>query len=258
MRRNLLKQIIWSIVVCAAVLFFAQACSDSTPSPTVGSAGIPVTGGTPPPAPSPADFVEVVDNSYFPLIPGTKWEYEIKQGDEVVEKDTVEVLNEKRKVNGIQATVVRDMVTIGEQLVEDTYDWYAQDKDGNVWYVGETVDNYVAGVLVNHSGSWEWGVDGAQPGIIMWADPSAHLNEEYYQEYYPGNAEDKGQVLSVNESVTVPLGSFEDVVKTFDFSALETNVKEHKFYAPGIGLIKEMDLNSGEEVVLAAFTSPMR
>jgi hypothetical protein len=124
--------------------------------------------------------------------------------------------------------------------------------------VGESVDNYIGGVLVNHSGSWEWGVDGALPGIIMWADPAAHLDQEYYQEYYPGRAEDKGQVLSVEESVTVPFGSFEQVVKTFDFSSLETRAQEHKFYAPGIGLIKEINLNGGEEVVLVAFTAPMK
>jgi hypothetical protein len=198
--------------------------------------------------------VDVVDNPYFPLIPGTKWEYEIKRGNVTIEKDTVEVLNEGREVMGIQATVVRDTVSVGDQIVEDTYDWFAQDKDSHVWYVGESVDNYVSGVLANHRGSWEWGVDGALPGIIMWADPSSHLNEEYYQEYYVGRAEDKGQVLSVNESVSVPFGSFENVVQTLDFSALEPNLKEHKFYAAGIGLIKEIDLNSGEEVLLIEFT----
>ena len=253
-----MKGIIKSIFVSIAILFFAQGCGQETESPTLNPPGIPVTGSTAQPTPSPADFVDTVDNPFFPLIPGTKWVYENRQGNEVTEKDTVEVLNEKREVNGVQATVVRDMVTFGDQLAEDTYDWYAQDKDGNVWYVGEAVDNYVAGVLVNHSGSWEWGVDGALPGIIMWADPSAHLNEEYYQEYYPGHAEDKGQVLSVDESVTIPFGSFENVLKTFDFSALELTAKEHKFYAPGIGLIKEVDLNGGEEVILVEFTSPTK
>jgi len=138
--------------------------------------------------------------------------------------------------------------------VEDTFDWFAQDKYGIVWYVGESVDNYKNGILTGHAGSWEWGVDGALPGIIMWADPSAHLNEEYHQEYYLGRAEDMGQVLSVNENVAVPFGSFDQVVKTFDFSTLETNAKEHKFYAPGIGLLKELDLNTNEELVLIKFT----
>ena len=240
------------------ILFLAVGCSSRTQNSTASPPESQPDGRVYTLDPRPADFVEGIDNPYFPLIPGTKLEYEIRRGDTVLERDTVEVLSEKREVNGIQATVVRDTVTVGDQLVEDTYDWFAQDKEGNVWYVGESVDNYIAGVLVNHSGSWEWGVDGALPGIIMWADPTAHFNEEYYQEYYPGRAEDKGQVLSVDESVTVPFGSFENVVQTYDFSSLETRAKEHKFYAPGVGLIKEIDLNSGEEMVLVAFTAPMK
>jgi hypothetical protein len=158
-------------------------------------------------------------------------------------------------VNGVQATVVRDTVSEGNQIVEDTFDWFAQDKYGNVWYVGESVDNYIAGILVSHAGSWEWGVDGALPGIIMWADPAAHLNEKYRQEYYLGKAEDMGQVLSVNESLTVPFGSFDQVVKTLDFSNIEAG-QEQKFYAPGIGLLKEMDVNGNEEVVLVKLAQP--
>ena len=90
-------------------------------------------------------------------------------------------------------------------------------------------------------------------GIIMWADPSAHLNEKYRQEYYVGKAEDMGQVLSVDESLTVPFGSFDHMVKTLDFSNIEAG-QEQKFYAPGIGLLKEMDVNGNEEVVLTQFT----
>ena len=251
-----MNRMIWSALVLVPVLILTAACSAASESPTTTPLESKPGEGVYAVDLTRTDFVEVVDNPYFPLIPGTKWEYEIRRGDTVIETDTVEVLKETREVNGIQATVVRDIVSIGDQMVEDTYDWFAQDKDGNVWYVGETVDNYVAGVLANHAGSWEWGVDGALPGIIMWADPSAHMNEEYYQEYYPGRAEDKGQVLSVNESLTVPFGSFEDVVQTLDFSSLETTLKEHKFYAPGIGLIKEIDLNGGEEVLLIEFTPP--
>ena len=166
-------------------------------------------------------------------------------------------------MNGVQATVVRDTVSeiargtvsTGNKIVEDTFDWFAQDKYGNVWYVGESVDNYIGGVLVSHAGSWEWGVDGALPGIIMWADPSAHVAEKYRQEYYVGKAEDMGQVLSVNESLTVPFGSFDQVLKTLDFSNIESG-QEQKFYAPGLGLLKEMDVNGNEEVVLTKFAQP--
>jgi len=288
-----MKPAIWLRFVLALIMLFSAACSTATQTPTaspVESQGTveftstvvppatipppetstPTAGTTASPTQTitlftesqgtyginltPADFVDVIDNPYFPLPAGAKWEYEIREGNGSKQKDTLEVLKETRNVNGVQATVVRDMVSTGDQIVEDTFDWFAQDKYGNVWYVGESVDNYVGGVLVGHKGSWEWGVDGALPGIIMWADPSAHLNEEYRQEYYLGQAEDMGQVLSVNESVTVPFGSFDQVVKTFDFSKLETNAKEQKFYAAGIGLIKEMDLNSNEEVVLIKMT----
>jgi hypothetical protein len=205
---------------------------------------------------TPADFVEAVDNPYFPLPPGAKWEYEIRQGNKSRQTDTLQVLKDTRAVNGVQATVVRDTVSAGDQIVEDTFDWFAQDRFGNVWYVGEAVDNYVGGVLVGHKGSWEWGVDGALPGIIMWADPAAHVDEKYRQEYYAGRAEDMGQVLSVGESLTVPFGSFDGVVKTLDFSNIEAG-QEQKFYAPGVGLLKEMDVNGNEEVVLTEMTQPV-
>jgi hypothetical protein len=201
------------------------------------------------------DFVLAIDNPFLPFIPGSRWIYEATLEDGTVERNEIEVLQETRNVNGIAATVVHDTVYAGGQLMEETYDWYAQDKKGNVWYLGEEVDNYENGVLVDHAGSWEWGKDGALPGIIMWADPSAHLNEEYYQEFYAGEAEDKGRVLSVTESITVPFGTFEDVVKTYDFSPIDKDLKENKFYAHGVGMVKEVDLNTGEEVVLIEFTT---
>jgi hypothetical protein len=302
-RSNLVKEAIYVRFVLVLILLFLVACTSQAKSPTTipnpietqpatelpstpAPTAIPPTEtltsvATSAPSPTqavelftesggvytvnltPADFVDVIDNPYFPLPAGTKWEYEIRNGNNPTQTDTLEVLKEKRAVNGVQATVVRDTVSVpapgtvssGNQIVEDTFDWFAQDKYGNVWYVGESVDNYIGGILVSHAGSWEWGVDGALPGIIMWAEPSAHLNEEYRQEYYVGKAEDMGQVLSVTESLTVPFGSFDQVVKTLDFSNIETG-KEQKFYAPGIGLLKEMDVNGKEEVVLIKLTQP--
>jgi hypothetical protein len=286
-----MKQAIFLPSVLGLMLLFSAGCSSTTPSPTpietqlvTEQASVPTSTAIPPTEPSvpaatsvpsptqpvslftesggdyhvnltPADFVEGVDNPYFPLPAGAKWEYEIREGNGSKQTDTLEVLKETRDVNGVRTTVVRDTVSAGNKIVEDTFDWFAQDKYGNVWYVGESVDNYIAGVLVSHTGSWEWGVDGAMPGIIMWADPAAHLDEEYRQEYYVGKAEDMGQVLRVDESLTVPFGSFERVVKTLDFSNIET-AKEQKFYAPGIGLLKEMDVNGSEEVVLVNYTQP--
>jgi len=204
-----------------------------------------------------ADFVARIDNPYYPLTPGAKWVYEATLEDGSKERNEVEVLAETRIVNGVTAIVVHDTVYAADnQLVEETFDWYAQDKNGNVWYLGEDVNNYENGTLVDHAGSWEWSKDGALPGIIMWADPAAHLNEVYRQEYYAGEAEDQGQVLSTGESVTVPFGSFENVLKTYDFSAIDPDIKENKFYASGIGVIQEIDQITGEEVVLIEFTAP--
>lgn len=205
------------------------------------------------PAISAADFVPVVDNPYFPLIPGTRWAYTGKLADGSTERIELEILHGTHMVNGVAATVLHDTVYQADQLVEETFDWFAQDKAGNVWYLGEAVDNYKNGVFVDHHGSWEWGVDGALPGVNMWANPAARLDQIYYQEYYAGAAEDQGQVLSASEQMTVPAGSFTDVVQTYDFSALDPELQEHKFYAPGIGNIKELNLLTGEEVVLIEF-----
>lgn len=200
-----------------------------------------------------ADFVPRIDNPYLPFIPGSKWVYEATLADGTLERNEIEVLQETRNVNGVPGAVVHDIVYAGVQIAEETYDWYAQDKDGNVWYLGEEVDNYKNGALKDHAGSWEWGKDGALPGVIMWADPSVHMNEEYYQEFYAGEAEDKGQVLSVSESVSVPFGAFENVVKIYDTSEIDPDLQEEKFYASGMGMVREVNRLTGEEVVLIEF-----
>lgn len=204
---------------------------------------------------NPADFVDVIDNPYFPRIPGTKYVYEGKTQDGL-ERIEIEILRETRQVMGITATVMRDTVYLNGELIEDTYDWFAQDKAGNVWYLGEDVKNYENGQLKDTAGSWEAGVDGALPGIIMYADHAAHIGETYRQEYYQGEAEDMAELLSVSESVTVPYGSFDNVVQTKDYTPLEPGLLEHKYYAQGIGVVKTVNLNTGEEVVLVEFISP--
>jgi len=204
---------------------------------------------------NPADFVDVVDNPYFPLIPGTNYVYELQTADGV-ERTEVEVLAETKEILGITATVVRDMVSMGDKMIEDTYDWFAQDKEGNVWYLGEDVTNYENGAVKDKAGSWEAGVDGAIAGIVMFGDPTAHVGETYRQEYYAGEAEDMAELLSVTESVTVPSGSFDNVVKTHDFSPLDPELQEEKYYAQGIGAVKVVDLTTGVEEVLVEFTAP--
>jgi hypothetical protein len=234
-------------IVAAAIAVFALYGAQ----PALSQANVPQ-------APDPAAFVAGVNNPYFPLVPGTRYVYEAKFSDGSTERDEVEVLSETRPIMGVTATVVHDQVFLDGVLMEDTHDWFAQDNAGNVWYLGEAVDTYKKnGKLSNqHKGAWEWGMDGALPGVIMWADPSQHINEVYYQEYYPRVAEDQGQVLSVQESVAVPYGSFDHVVQTYDFSPLDKGGDEYKFYAQGIGLIKEVEVASGEESVLIEYTTP--
>ncbi len=150
---------------------------------------------------------------------------------------TVVVTGERRTVMGVSTTVVRDTVTVGGELVEDTYDWYAQDRAGNVWYFGEAVKNFDRGRFESTDGSFESGVDGALPGIVMLAAPMA--GDAYRQEYFVGEAEDLGEVLRTGARSTVPFGAFDDVLVTRDWNPLEPEIIEEKYYAPGVGMIFE-------------------
>jgi energy-converting hydrogenase Eha subunit F len=235
------------LVALIAVMGLA-ACTDRpadqavpSPSPTA-------------PQTDPAGFVATIDNSYLPLTPGTRWVYESKTEDGL-ERIVVEVTTETKAVMGVNCVVVRDTVTLDGNIIEDTSDWYAQDRDGNVWYLGEDTKEYEDGKVVSTKGSWEAGVDGAQPGIAMKADPKP--GDEYRQEYYPGQAEDMGKVLRLGDSVTVPYGSFSDVLVTEDFTPLEPGVAEQKYYAPGVGLVLEVLVSGGTgRVELVEFSRP--
>ena len=166
----------------------------------------------------PADFVHGVDHPYLPLVPGSRWVYE-GDSDGETERIVVEVLAETRTIEGIQATVVRDTVEVGGELVEDTYDWFAQDAEGNVWYLGEDTHEYEDGVAVNDDGAWEHGKDGAIGGITMPAAPTVGF--AYRQEFYAGEAKDMGEILAVGVAKETGFGSFSDVVVTEDWSPLE-------------------------------------
>jgi hypothetical protein len=231
------------------------ACGDGDDVPsTIASVIDPGDDGDYAPELDPADFVDVVDNPYLPLLVGTRWVYESpadEEGD--VERIEVIVLPERKEVLGISATVVRDTVTVDGVVVEDTRDWFAQDRAGNVWYLGEAVENYEDGKLVDTDGSFEAGVDGAYPGIVMLAHPE--VGDAYRQEHYPGEAEDLGEVLRLGGTRTVPAGSFSDLLVTRDWNPLEPEVVEEKTYARGVGLIFEEHVE-GEtgSAALIAFT----
>lgn len=192
----------------------------------------------------PADFVAVVDNPYFPLIPGTTWRYESEEDGET-EVTVTQVTSDTRTILGIAATVVLDRVYVDGELAEWTLDWYAQDEDGNVWYLGEETREYEDGEVVSTEGSWEAGVDGAQAGVIMWGDPAAHKGKSYRQEYYEGEAEDMGKVLQLDAKVEVPYGSFTGCLKTMDWTPLERGIREHKYYCPNVGLVLEVQPRGG-------------
>jgi hypothetical protein len=193
-----------------------------------------------------ADFVAEIDNPYWPMRPGTRWVYR-EDGQRVV----VTVTNRRKQILGIDATVVHDVVTEDGELVEDTYDWYAQDEDGNVWYLGEETKEYEDGEVTTTAGSWEAGVDGAEAGVILPGEPEVGVS--YRQEYLKGEAEDRGKILSLDEWVEVPQGSYRDVLMTKDWTPLEPEVLEHKFYARGVGPVLVLDVSgdSGREELIA-------
>ncbi len=195
---------------------------------------------------NPDDFVTVIDNPYMPLIPGTVTVYEGRE-EEDVEKIIVEVTYDTRVVMGVTCTVVRDRVYENGELTEDTFDWFAQDIHGNVWYFGEISKEYDEGTLVSFEGSWESGKDGALPGIVMPAN--LKIGDAYYQEYYKDEAEDMGEVVSLNESVIVPFGSYDNCIKTKDWNPFEPKVVEYKYYAKGIGVVLEEETGQRVELI---------
>jgi hypothetical protein len=190
--------------------------------------------------PDPSMFVDRIDNPWLPLTPGSRWVYEAGGG----ERNEVVVTNQTRAVMGITATVVRDIETRNGELVEETADWYAQDRDGNVWYLGEDTRAFRDGEP-SPAGSWEAGVDGALPGIIMKADPK--VGDAYRQEYYRGEAEDMGKVVRLGASQRLPFRSFDGLLVTQDRTPLEPEVVEEKYYAKGVGLVLETTIRGGSE-----------
>ena len=192
----------------------------------------------------PAAFAGVViDHPYWPMTSGSHWVYRETDAEGKEQRVEVTVTGETRTILGIAATVVHDVVTEDGELVEDTFDWYAQDAQGNLWYLGEDTREYEAGKVVSTAGSWEAGVDGAQPGIILPAEPRTGM--AYRQEYYAGEAEDSAEILGIDRSVEVPFGSFEGVLETRDFTPLDPTLEEHKFYAAGIGPVEVAQTSGG-------------
>jgi hypothetical protein len=177
---------------------------------------------------NPAEFTTTIDNEYFPMKPGTTFLYQGKG-----ERDEMSVTSQTKKVMGVECVVVDDRAWEDGKLIERTYDWFAQDKEGTVWYFGEDTKEYEEGKVVSTKGSWEAGVDGAKAGIIMPSDPK--VGQSYHQEYYPGEAMDMARVLSLKASVRVPYRSFDHVLETKEWTPLQPGFFEKKYYVRGVG-----------------------
>lgn len=182
----------------------------------------------------PANFVSEITNPYFPLKPGTVFKYEGTR-DGVARRDEMIVTGQTKVIMGVPCIVVRDIASSDTEIVEKTVDWYAQDKDGNVWYFGEDTAEYSNGKVTSTDGTWMAGVDGALPGVIMKAAPKA--DDGYRQEYRPGIAEDYAKVIKIDASAGGPTGKYINVVVTEDTDLLDKAKFEHKYFAPGVGNI---------------------
>jgi len=235
--RKVALLVLFSILILASVANNSQAVAK---------------GGAYHPTIRPSDFQATVDNPYLPLIPGTTYKY-VETQEKHVRDNEITVTKDTKLILGVPCTVVHDVVMEKGVMTEDTYDWYAQDKEGNVWYFGEDTKEYHPGNKVSTEGSWEAGVGKNQPGIIMPAHPKSGT-AAYRQEYGPGHAEDMGQIVALEQTVTVPYGTFKDCVKTKEWSLLEPG-HEHKWYARGIGVVRE-ESTEKEISTLVAMTKP--
>jgi hypothetical protein len=202
------------------------------------------------PAIHPEEFQAKVDNPWFPLTPGTIYRYVERHGAERADGE-VTVTTEKKVVMGVPCVVVHDRLSVGGTVLEDTYDWYAQDARGTVWYFGEDTKSYDDRGRVSTEGSWEAGIDGAEPGVMMYADPMP--GPAYRTEYLRGEAEDMAQVMAFEDAVTVPAGRFAPALRTQEWSELEAGA-ERKWYAKGVGFVRA-EADDGELTELVSVSA---
>jgi hypothetical protein len=249
MRHKVRHKAVFGALV-AVVLLITAGLGGTALRMTTGSAaaGTPTQGTTQQvyaPHINPSGFTTKIDNKYFPLKPGTTFVYQGNSGGSP-ERDVMTLTHSTKKVMGVKCVVVKDRVFAKGKLGEKTFDWYAQDKKGNVWYFGENSKEYKNG-KVSTGGSWEAGKAGAKPGIIMQAHPK--VGQTYRQEYSKGAAEDMAKVLKLNGSDKVPYGSFDQVLVTKEWTPLEPGVAEHKYYAAGVGDVKEVAVKGPSETL---------
>ena len=206
-------------------------------------------GGVYDPPINPSHFSTTIDNPLLPMVPGTTFVYVSP-----IESNVVTVTHNTRVIDGVTCVEVHDVVYTDGAVTEDTLDWFAQDSASNVWYFGESTVEFVDGLPASLEGSWMAGVDGAKPGIVMQGNPM--LGQFYRQEFLLGTAEDLAEVTGLNETVDVPAGHFDGCLKFRETTPLEPDAMEDKFYAPGVGQILDIDLESGEHLELVQVIGP--
>ena len=231
------------LVIATALLVAASAaCGGGGSKSAAPTRSLPH--GSKPFKVDPAGFTTEIDNRYWPMKPGSHWVYRETDAAGDVRRNDVVVTRKRKTIMGIKAIVVHDTVRQGGRLTEDTFDWYAQDSEGNLWYLGEDTTEY-HGRTKTKEGSWEAGVDGALGGVVVPAHPKPGLR--YREEYYKGHAEDGAAVLTRHAHAKVPHGTYDNVLQTRNFSPIEPNVVEEKFYAPGVGVVLEITVSGGSD-----------
>jgi len=198
----------------------------------------------------PENFVEEITNQYFPLATGDTHYFHleaVEYGDTIFEESFIASTTDVKTILGINCKVIHDLVTTDGIVTEYTYDWYVQDILGNVWYFGEDTKKLLDDGTWSTEGSWEAGVDGALPGIIMFSNPADYIGKKVYQELYLGQAEDQAAIVSTNETVVIDYGTFTGCVKTAEWTVLAPGVIGNKYYAPGIGLVFSETVQGGVE-----------
>jgi hypothetical protein len=234
----MLKRTGYIALTVAAVLAGAtSAAGQSNPAPVTTPYN---------PKIDPADFGGPIDNPWLPLKPGTLYRYRgVGDDGKTRELNTVKVTHKTKQIMGIKATVVLDQVFSEGKPEEKTFDWYAQDNEGNVWYLGENSCNFEHGRCVRDPGSWEAGVGNGKPGIIMEAHP--HRGDSYRQEYSPGHAVDQAQVLGGGGAVKTPYRTFKRTLLTLEYSTIDKQY-ELKWHGRGVGVIKEQAVTQSQEL----------
>ena len=236
-----------TLAVSIAVLVTLSACGSGGSDTSATGAASSLPRGSEPVHLDPADFTTEIDNPYFPMAPGSRRVFRETDAEGAVRRVVVTVTNDTKTIMGIEARVVHDIVTEDGQVIEDTYDWYAQDSEGNLWYLGEDTKEYENGKVSSTEGSWEAGVDGAQPGIIIPAHPQPGMTFRAGVLRGAGRGRRRDPQPSTAQA-DVPYGSFDNVPpRRGDFTPLEPDLVEEKFYATGVGPVLEVTVTGGSD-----------